>query len=30
MPRSDACISGNIQPIDLQLKPLVDRDVNDR
>ena len=26
----DACISGNIQPIDLKLKPLVDGDLNDR
>ena len=26
----DACISGNIQPIDLKLKTLVDRDFNDR
>ena len=26
----DACISGNIQSIDLKLKPLVDRDFNDR
>ena len=29
-PRFDACISCNIQPIDLKLKPLVDRDFNDR
>ena len=30
MPRFDACISGNIQPIDLKLKTLVDFDFNDR
>ena len=29
-PRSDACILGYIQPIDLQLKTLVDLDFNDR
>ena len=28
-PRFDACISGNIQPIDLKLKTLVDLDFND-
>ena len=30
MPTFDACISGNIQPIDLKLKTLVARDFNDR
>ena len=29
-PRFDACISGNIQPIDLKLKTLVYLDVNQR
>ena len=29
-PRFDACISGNIQLIDLTLKSLVDLDFNDR
>ena len=29
-PCFDACISGNIQPIDLKLKPLVAIDFNDR
>ena len=29
-PRSDACISGDIQPIDLKLKTLVARDFIDR
>ena len=29
-PRFDACISGNIQPIDVKLKTLVDLDFNDR
>ena len=29
-PRFDACISGNIQPIDLKLKTLVALDVPDR
>ena len=30
MLRSDACITGNIQPIDLKMKTLVDREFNDR
>ena len=30
MPPFDACISGNIQPIDLKLKTLIDRDFKDR
>ena len=29
-PSFDACISGNIQPIDLELKTLVALDFNDR
>ena len=28
-PRFDACISGNMQQIDVKLKTLVDRDFND-